>query len=141
MSIHLKTILLNISFYHCFQSITCSCPLGVNSWFLFRRASRYKDTMNNTIQQCSTDTSHYLTNRFHVVIRLFTVFSIHRSEMTPKCGTRSIGKCQWCPCHILTSVIYSHSNFWTDVRHNGFYLFYIINLWNLKLFLTSCLCP
>ena len=27
-----------VSVYHCWQSITCSCPLGVNSWFLFRRA-------------------------------------------------------------------------------------------------------
>ena len=74
----------------------------------------------------------YLTNRFHVAMRLFS----NRSQMTSrtkKWHTRRSRVCHWCSYHILTSsVIY----YWTDARQHGIYLFYIItkSLFYFKIF-------
>ena len=61
------------------------------------------------------------TNRFHVVVRLYS----NRSQMTSKCGKNIIDTdyhlvCHFfCSYHILTSsVIY----YWTDSRQHGIYL-------------------
>ena len=55
----------------------------------------------------------YLTNRFHVAVRLFG----NRSQMTSTCGKNKK------VAHILTSSVICY---WTDARPHGIYLFYII---------------
>ena len=62
---------------------------------------------------------NWLTNRFHVAVRLFS----NRSQMTSKCRKNKEVRlvCHCCFYHILTSsVIY----YWTDPRKHGIYLFY-----------------
>ena len=85
------------------------------------------------LSQCiNARITFYLTNRFQVVVRLFS----NRSQRTPKYGknkkvTHSAAPRAplFCSYHILTSsVIY----YWTDARQLGIYLFYIIKNWNIR---------
>ena len=86
---------------------------------------------------CFKQSKIYLTNRFHVAVRLFS----NRSQMTSKCGKNKKVEgvdsrvCHWCSYHILTSsVIY----YCTDARQHGIYLFYTIKKrQQLQLFISK----
>ena len=91
----------------------------------------------------------YLTNRFHVAVRLFS----NRSQMTSKCakmkksGTPGVAECVTDVLNTFWRLLWSITE--SDARQPGIYLFYIITkrlfyfkvfLHNAKAGLLPCLC-
>ena len=84
----------------------------------------------------------YLTNRFHVAVRLFS----NRSQMTSKCGMNNSRVCHWCSHHILTSSVIYYCHYWTDARQHGIYWFYTLKKNYVSFFISKSyskagLCP
>ena len=101
------------------------CVLKRNKKIRFLTSVNFGNTFYTYLRIKTTDTTQirrviYLTNRFHVAVRLFS----NRSQMTSKCGkNKEVVRlvCHLCFYHILTSsVIY----YWTDPRQHEIYLFY-----------------
>ena len=93
-------------------NFTCTCQAGFTG--------NGRQCYGKLIRKCT-----YLTNSFHVAVRLFS----NRSQMTSNVvkkkkwhtSRRQVRMCHRCFYHILTSsVIY----YWTNPRQHGIYLFY-----------------